>query len=528
MPVATLGSQKTSPVRSTKKTLASPIHAPWSAVILNVLKVYPSLACLRVAGLFLPIENRAYAGPLAVWVLRFLENLGRWQAYGVYLKALRRCPAYGQFLQDQDIRELAGPGAWTDIPSMNKENYVKRYSIGARCHGGTLPLAGVSIDESSGSTGIPNNWVRGRRERAHSARLLRLNHRRVYPDRKKKIMVLNCLAMGPWGSGIIISSALADIRNVKSLGPDVAKLDNALKVFGTDTLYLIVGYPPFVKHFVDTTTLDLKPYTLHALVGGEGMSEGLRDYLLRFFKKVASGYGASDIEINIAGETEFTIRLRRWMRDHPDACERFFGRRSPPIIFQYNPAHYFIETNADGELLFTITRLSTLAPKIRYNLRDVGGTLRYTELEKRLSGLGLSPRDFSQRPSPYPLLWLHGRSDQTVAFYGAKIFTTDLQNVIHDDPILSAHFQSFQFKSYEDDQLHRRLAIVLERSPAADTPPPLDELRERLFNGLARVNQDFREISKVVSKNQLDVEIYEPEQGPFKMNGSRIKNKYLS
>jgi phenylacetate-CoA ligase len=473
------------------------------------------------------MEGRAYSGPLASWALLFLEKLGQWQAYGVYLKAVQRCPAYQQFLQSQGITRLAAAKEWTQIPSMNKENYVKRYSIEARCYGGDIPLAGVSIDESSGSTGIPNNWVRGREERAHSARLLRLNHRIVYPSRSKKIMILNCLAMGPWGSGIIISSALADIRNVKSLGPDVAKVDNALRVFGPDYLYLIMAYPPFVKHFLDTTTVDLKPYELHALVGGEGMSEGLRDYLMRSFKRVRSGFGASDIEINIAGETDFTVGLRRWMRDHPDVCETFFGRRIPPNLFQYNPAHYVIESTPEGELLFTIARLGTVAPKIRYNLRDAGGVMSFRDLHKRLQAIRLSPRAFSERPSPNPLVWVHGRNDQTAAFYGSKIFIADLQNVIQEDPTLAQHFQSFQLKSEEDPELRFRLVISLERSPASLSPLPQTQLQDKFFQGLARVNQDFREMSKLISKDQLDVVVYEPQEGPFKANTSRIKNKYL-
>ena len=44
-------------------------------------------------------------------------------------------------------------------------------------------------------------------------------------------------------------------------------------------------------------------YELHALVGGEGMTEELRDILLRVFRSVYSGYGATDIEIGMAAES---------------------------------------------------------------------------------------------------------------------------------------------------------------------------------------------------------------------------------
>jgi len=499
----------------------------WVMILLIRLRLYASLGFLRFLGLFIPIEARAYAGRSAFWLEKWLFHLGQWRAYAIYQKAVRRCPAYVQFLKDERSMGIALPKDWTSIPAMTKENYVKRYDIESRCYDGEIPPTGVTIDESAGSTGIPNNWVRGKEERAHSAYLMRLNQKLIYANASQKTIMLNCFAMGPWGTGITVTNALADTRILKSLGPDASKLENALRVFGPTYTYVILGYPPFVKHFLDTTTLDLTPYELHAVVGGEGMSEGLRDYLLRYFKNVRSAFGASDLEISMAGETELSIALRRWMRQHPEACQAFFGRPQPPMIFQYNPAHYFIETQPNGELLFTITRLSTIAPKIRYNLRDVGGTMRHNEFQKRLEAIGLSPKHFSKCPSPYPLLWLYGRSDQSVAFYGAKIFVGDFQNILNEDPIFSKNFQSFQFKTREDDHLRTVLSVYLERLPSSTEIFHQGALQERLFKELMRVNQDFREISSVISKDQLDLHLYPASQGPFAANALRIKNKYV-
>ena len=47
------------------------------------------------------------------------------------------------------------------------------------------------------------------------------------------------------------------------------------------------------------------------------------------------------------------------------------------MIFQYNALDYIIETTPEGELLFTIGRQTSAAPKIRYNLHDLGGTLTH-------------------------------------------------------------------------------------------------------------------------------------------------------
>jgi len=67
----------------------------------------------------------------------------------------------------------------------------------------------------------------------------------------------------------------------------------------------------------------IKPVELHLVVGGEGMSEGLRNYFSRWFKSVFSSYGASDLEINIGAETPFSVALRQLCWTSPT-----FPRRS--------------------------------------------------------------------------------------------------------------------------------------------------------------------------------------------------------
>ena len=102
------------------------------------------------------------------------------------------------------------------------------------------------------------------------------------------------------------------------------------------------------------------------MVGGEGMTEGLRAYLERSFDAVYSGYGASDLDIGIAAEFPVTV----WLRKHAAADRRLhvalFGDDPRlPMLFQYNPLDHYVETNAQGELIFTINRLSVLSPRIR-------------------------------------------------------------------------------------------------------------------------------------------------------------------
>ena len=61
-----------------------------------------------------------------------------------------------------------------------------------------------------------------------------------------------------------------------------------------------INLPEQVKHLIDVSEaagIDWRTYRAHGIVGGEGMSEGLRDYLETRFQSVYSAYGASDLAI---------------------------------------------------------------------------------------------------------------------------------------------------------------------------------------------------------------------------------------
>lgn len=472
------------------------------------------------------IDRRAYMVLSAGSLQPLLAKIGILRARAVYLKAKNRCPAYQSFLQAQNYNQH---GRWklSDLPITTKENYVKKYSIVQRCYDGKLPAAGVVIDESSGSSGVPNNWVRSSEEREDVKRILQLNYQLIYRD--SGCLLLNCFALGPWATGMNVSMSLVDVGILKSIGPDQKKLENTLEIFGPEYRYLIFGYPPFIKSFVDTTRLDLRPYRMDLIVGGEGISEPLRTHMLKSFQSVISSYGASDLEINIGVETELTINLRRLCTDDRELSKTLFGREMPPMIFQYNALDYIIETSAGGELLFTIGRQTSAAPKLRYNLHDLGGTMTHQQLAAQLAAKGVNISELAALQSRFPILYVFGRSDLTVPFFGAKVYPTDIEEIINADADLVRQINSFQISSYEDETINRRLKIRLETVKNIPAPlAPAAELHDKLFDGLCRVNQDFREVTKMFDRNCVEVEVYGFEQGPFSGRDIRIKNKYVA
>ena len=58
--------------------------------------------------------------------------------------------------------------------------------------------------------------------------------------------------------------------------------------------------------------------------------------------------------------------------------------------------------------------------------------------------------------------------------------------------------------------------------------PAAEQLHQTMFEGLCRVNQDFREVTKMFDRSCVELEIYEFETGPFKGRDIRVKNKYVA
>lgn len=499
-------------VRTALISLAVRAMQPARSLVLR----YPAVSRLAL-GSGLPLEN-------ALW------RAGEWRLVQA-AKAAHQAPAYRSLLASHPGASVTFDGLapdFSNLPVMDKESYVKRFSVEERCRGGKLPDRGVTIDESSGTSGTPNNWVRGIEERADMRLMLQSSGRVLLGD--EPIFVINAFALGPWATGMTISMSLADAAVVKSTGPDIAKIENTLKLFGPRYRYLLCGYPPFLKRLVDQADIDWKQYSILAFCGGEGMSEGLRAYLEQRISRVYSSFGASDLEINIAAESEFTVALRRKLIEDPSLGKALGlpDSATPPMIFQFNPMDYFIETNDEGELIISIVRARTIAPKIRYNIHDSGRVIRYGELVKVLKSRGMNPGDLAKTPFPLPLMFHYGRSDATVAFYGCKITPADLEEVVFTMPELGRRVDSFALLEGEDRDANKTLAFAFELATNADAPVDDGSLRDRVLDRLVAVNQDYRESSRYMNPDfRPTIEFHEHATGPFANYDIRLKHHYI-
>jgi phenylacetate-CoA ligase len=456
-----------------------------------------------------------------------LAKLGYWRAARAVDHARRRVPAYAAFCRDHGV--TGDQLRRIEVPPTDKAAYVTRWSLAERCLGGELPTRDTAIDESSGSTGTPYNWIRSLPERLTSHTFI--SHFARYDYGAEPFITINAFSMGAWATGVNMGIALQRNGIVKNTGPDVDKILHTLGFLGKDHRYLVTGYPPFLKHVIDTARergFPLHEYRLMALVGGEGLSEGLRDYLSSHFSPVYSGYGATDLEIGIAGETPLSVSIRRAARVDEQLRGALFGEDSRlPMLFQYNPLNHFVEVSPDGELIFTISRLEVLSPRIRYNIHDEGGVATFDAMRDRIHGAGHSVRELmgpgQLRPLKLPFLWIYGRKDSTVSVMGANIYPEDLEQALYDEGELASITHSFCLSLDEGPDGEVRPLFSFEISGAA-TRELAERFEDRMTERIRRLNADFREaMHEHPDTARPVVRLYALGEGPFAADAGKIK-----
>jgi phenylacetate-CoA ligase len=454
-------------------------------------------------------------GPARSWI-------SRKRAAAAFYNARRRVPAYREFLARHGAGDVS---RWDDIPVMDKKNYIQQWPIEMLCQGGRLPMRDAVIDESSGSSGTATNWVRGPEERAGTRRLIQYSTRATLGD--DPFILLNCFALGPWATGMNVSMSMVERCVVKSIGPDASKALATLKLFGPKYKYVIAGYPPFLKSLVDSAEFDWTPYDVSAVVGGEGMSEPLRAALNKCFRRTISCFGASDLEINLAVETPFSVSLRGAILGKPALGTDIYGSEGVPMIFQYDPLMTYVESDADRSLLFTLNRLQNVSPRIRYNLHDRGVVRSVAELQPILRDHGLSAEQMGLRVG-LPVMFHWGRQDSSVAFYGCKITPEDIQHVLLRMNGSLGAVANFALHPYEDAEANKRLEVWLEMDANVAVPENKAAVTEDLLRELSAVNQDFRESVKMIrAELRPAVKLYRFGESPMSGQDVRIKRKYV-
>jgi phenylacetate-CoA ligase len=442
------------------------LPVPWIDVLVRLVLIRPCSAIKALARLDPAV----------------LERLSQRKALYMFERAWKSVPAYAKFLADRGV----DPGkirTFADfqrlVPQTAKADYVRPFSLPERCLHGTLPKAG-SLDESSGASGVPTNWIRTPAEdRAHFPMTKTTMIYLYRMTRNRPVVFLNGFLLGAWAGSQRYAGSMGPLGLVKNVGADAPKIISTMMDLGTGYHYVIGGYPPFLKELADQGAamprFSWSRYHVDILTSGEGFVEEWRDYMtsrLGDGARIFSNYGAIDTDAGISMETFLSVNIKRlaWRRAALRAA-LFGSDRLPCFLGQYSPLHFLIHEfeGEDGSREFDVTvlNLKTALPRIRYNVGDEGGIISFPRMMAILEGEGCRVSDLAENSDeapaiPFPFLYIFGRSDGTVFFNGATIAPSDIFEALLSDAELSTKFRTFKMSVEPDAVQAARLRIELE------------------------------------------------------------------
>lgn len=439
---------------------------------------------------------------------KLLQTKGKKAALQAF-KDASELSAYKDILNKNNIEvsDIKSLEDFSKLPILDKENYIKSYKLEDRIR--FKMHENYTIERSSGYSGEPNYWVRYTgQDDATEKRIVDLIDL-IFHIKDRKTLMINTFAMGTWIAGIKSARWFLNAANRKDLNLTVVNVginvEESVAIFKAFYKHydqtIFIGYNPFLKQIVQriANDYDQENHLVHLLMGGEGFSENWRDYMAEtlgykvedFKGKIISGYGAADMGNDIGVEQPFSVMLRRAFIKNKELRSKYFGDEDAfvPLMFQYSPTKVYVETNEEGELIFTA---NSGTPLVRYNLHDKGGKLDYLEaLEIVKNEYGQDYVDNVLKPMPLPVVYLFGRSDSTIHLVGVNLYLEHIKQAISDIKI--SEYLTGRFYSYiEDDaNFNQRFNIVAEAKDVNLAKNNIELIKKNFIQELRSLNKEY-------------------------------------
>jgi phenylacetate-CoA ligase len=429
------------------------------------------------------------------------------QALALFHSVAHDVPAYAHFLSQREI-EPASVRTFADftrLPLIDKHNYHSKYPLADLCRHGKLE-ANDFVAVSSGSTGQPTFWPRSLADELPIARRFEQAFYDSFRADERTTLAIVCFALGTWVGGMFTASCCRHLAargyplTVVTPGNNVAEILRVVLRLGPEFEQIVLlGYPPFLKDVVDTglaNGVDWPRYRPKMVMAGEVFSEEWRTLVgLRIgstspcFDSV-SLYGTADAGV-LGNETPLSVSIRRYLAEHPEAARVLFGESRLPTLVQYAPQVRFFES-LDGTLLFSG---DNGIPLVRYHIADSGGIIPYRRMLEFLDEAGFDPRqglagDRGVRPMPF--VYVFGRADFTVSYFGANVYPENVAVGLEQTPIDRWVTGKFVMQAREDADHNRYLSIVVELGPGVEASQDrADAVADSILHHLLRLNSEF-------------------------------------
>jgi phenylacetate-CoA ligase len=427
----------------------------------------------------------------------------------LFRRAVRDVPAYRDFLDlhavdPETVNTLAD---FHRLPLMTKPGYMQAYPLVRRCQGGSL----ISCDRvavSSGSTGEPTFWPRSMRHELDIAVRFEQVFRDSFRAHERPTLAVVCFALGNWVGGLFTTSCCWHLARkgypllVATPGNNRDEIFRVIRNLAPEfEQTVLLGYPPFIKDVIDAGIaegIDWQRFNVRMVFAGEVFSEEWRAELVRRAGSrspchdTASLYGTADGGV-LGNESPFTIAARGFLAQHPDAARELFGESRLPTLVQYDPRSRYFEVHEDTLVVSGDSGI----PLVRYHIADKGGVIEFDRMREFLGEHGadgwMNQALGQETPvRPLPLVFVFGRADFTVSFYGANIYPENVTVGLEQPEVMNWLTGKFVLEVRENPDGDRNLCVTVELRP--EILPDEDKaarLAESIRTQLLRLNSEF-------------------------------------
>lgn len=501
-----------------------------------------------------------------------LERMSRKLVIYRFKRIFPYTPALREFYREKKVPAIK---TFKDFklfaPETNKENYIKKYPLEYRCFKGRLPYQGT-LYKSAGTSGQPTIWTNSLSEEQFFEKYVNFGINYIFQAHLRNYKIINCWAFGTWPTAIDFTKAATKFGQMINVGTRLDETLEILKFLGKDYQYIIAGYPPFLTHLFEEGEKQgfiWKEWSINVLSGGEGFIEEWREDIQNRLGPEAiiiSAYGSTDLGLSEGMETFLSIIIRKiahiyqtYLDDSEKAeilakkffanvfsnvlpknkgeARRFFMRmfktdplvdRRLPMIFQYDPTTYFneevVNQYEDRQVVEIVTTLlvnQTAIPRVRYNIQDERGIIKYREMFKILNSFRIDIKEIIralglERKSilHLPFFYIYGRSDGTVSVDGANIFPADVEELIKDNKEFDELIAGFIMKITEDNRLG--FDFELKKGVKPPTKNQAVDLTKNFRKLLTNYSSGFKEIVKEgLRSTRIAAKFYRFGQGSF-------------
>ncbi len=449
------------------------------------------------------------ATPLDKILTRHHDRSPEIGAVELFRSAAAEVPAYGDFLthhgiEPEQVRDFTG---FQKLPLATKQNYMRAYPLPALCRDGRLENCEM-IAVSSGSTGKPMFWPRSLRHELDIATRFEQVFKDGFDAANRSTLAVVCFALGTWVGGMYTANCCRYLAQkgypitLVTPGNNKSEIFRVVEELGPQfDQVVLAGYPPFIKDVIDSGIargVDWPKYSVKLIFAGEVFSEEWRSLVCERIgasdpcHATASLYGTADAGV-LGNETPLSIALRRFFARNPDAARALFGESRLPALVQYDPLSRFFEVH-DGTLVVTG---DSGVPLVRYHIADKGGVVSYDDMLAFVSEHGADPLPELHSRDPgatyrLPFVYLFGRADFTVSYYGANIYPENVTVGLEQPVIKDWVSGKFVLEIKEQADRNKALGVTIELLPnTIGTNEMRDTIAASIQQQLLRLNSEF-------------------------------------